>query len=338
MKLSDFDYHLPGELIAQEQINPRDRSRLMVVERESGNLSHHHFIDIVNYLLPGDILVLNNSKVFPARLIGKKNDTGGKIELFLIRKEGKNWLAIGRNLKEGAIISFENSHLQATVLKKEDKTVIVGFNLNNEEFSSEIRKIGHVPLPPYINCGVGKSNDVDNYQTVYAKKEGSVAAPTAGLHFTQNLLNKIRSKGIQILEITLHVGLGTFAPVKVDDFEKHKMHSEYYSVDPLAFEKIKNGRKNNQRIIAVGTTTTRVLEHIFSQPEPILDGETNIFIYPGYKFKCIDGLITNFHLPKSTLLMLISAFAGQDNIKKAYTEAINNEYRFYSYGDAMLII
>ena len=339
MKLLDFDFNLPSELIAQEQVVPRDGSKLLVLGRETGEIQHRHFFDIVDFLNKDDILVVNNSKVFPARLLGERVGTGGNAEIFLV-EEVRNgvWEVIGKNLKVGNSISFNNSDLRANVITKYDKTSVVEFNISGNDFFVEIEKIGLTPLPPYIKRDEKNQEDKTNYQTVYAKERGSVAAPTAGLHFTKELMQRIKEKGIRVLEITLHVGLGTFAPVKVDDFSKHKMHSEHYSVSPEVMDNIVKAKENNQRIIAVGTTTTRVLENIFRQDnKDCLSGQTDIFISPGFEFKCIDGLITNFHLPKSTLLMLVSAFAGSDNIKKAYACAIENKYRFYSYGDSMFI-
>ena len=337
MKLSEFDYNLPEKLIAQKPTEPRDHSRLLVLDKKNGQIKHHKFYDIVNYLKEGDVLVVNNSKVFSARLFGKKKDTGGKVEI-LLNKNIKDsvWEVIGKNLKTGTELIFENSNLEAKVLDKNDKLSNIKFNYENEVFFSEIEKIGHTPLPPYIKKD-DTEKDKRDYQTVYAKPVGSAAAPTAGLHFTKDLLDKIKTKGISIVEVTLHVGLGTFAPVEEDDIEEHKIHSEYYTVIQKDIVKVIKAKKEGRRIIAVGTTSTRVLETVFNNPEKY-SGWTNIFIYPGYKFKCIDGLITNFHLPKSTLLMLVSAFAGKKNIDKAYKQAKDQEYRFFSYGDAMLII
>ena len=339
MQLSDFNFDLPQELIAQQQVAPRDSSRLMILNKESGEITHRHFFDIIDFLNKDDILVVNNSKVFPARLLGTRADTGGKVEIFLIKEiETGIWKAIGKNLKENSRIIFSDSKLEAKVITKYDESSTIEFNIVGNDFFVELEKIGLTPLPPYIKREKKNLIDKTNYQTVYAKERGSVAAPTAGLHFTEELLESIGNKGIKILEITLHVGLGTFAPVKVDDFSKHKMHSEYYSVEKDVLDTIIQAKQNNQRIVAVGTTTTRVLEHIFRDGNmECLSGQTDIFISPGFEFRCINGLITNFHLPKSTLLMLVSAFAGYDNIKKAYSSAVENKYRFYSYGDAMFI-
>lgn len=345
MKLSEFDYTLPEELIAKSPAEPRDSSRLLILSKSNGKISHHTFYEVTEFLNKGDLLVINNSKVFPARLFGEKKTTGGKVEMLLTKNlRGSEWEVIGKNLKEGTEILFRDSELTATVLRKEEKTAVVKFNLGGEKFFEIIERIGHTPLPPYIKKEDSDQDKAD-YQTVYAKHRGSAAAPTAGLHFTQALLEKVLDKGVDIAEVTLHVGLGTFAPVEEKNIEDHLIHSEYYVVTPQELEKIVKAKKEGRRVIAVGTTSARVLETIFAvsenyEPKTInsIAGETNIFIYPGYKFKCIDGLITNFHLPKSTLLMLVSAFAGKENIDRAYKEAIRYKYRFYSYGDAMLII
>lgn len=369
MKLTDFDYDLPEELIAQYPLEKRDSSRLLVLNKLTGEITHRRFFDVIEYLNAGDTLVLNDTKVFPARLLGQKKDTGGKVEILLNKEILKDspfvipaqagiqddefsiWEVLGKNIKVGNTILFERSLLRAEVMKKYDEVCEVKFNLFGDVFFAEIEKIGHTPLPPYIKHA-DTSTDKKEYQTVYADKIGSVAAPTAGLHFTKELLEKIKSKGIIIAKVTLNVGLGTFAPVKEEKIEDHKIHSEYYSVDKNELKKIINAKKEDRQVIAVGTTSTRVLETIFSHPEVSAEGskgkilhnvqndihgETKIFIYPGYKFKCIDGLITNFHLPKSTLLMLVSAFAGKKNIGSAYKEAIKQNYRFFSYGDAMFI-
>lgn len=363
MKLSQFDYKLPEDLIAKTPAKPRDHSRLLVLSKKNGAISHHTFYDIIDYLKRGDVLVLNNSKVIPARLFGRRADTGGKVEILLNKNiDDARWEVIGKNLKPNTKIIFNHSDLSATILAKTDEISIARFNMSGKKFFLEIEKIGHTPLPPYIKKNDAKEDKI-NYQTVYAKPIGSVAAPTAGLHLTKELLSKLKRKGVEIATVTLHVGLGTFAPVKEENIEDHQIHSEYYTVIPREIDKIIKAKQENRRVIAVGTTTTRVLETIFSgvisnaEKNPIFEkirrslvenrtsqgdnavsGETSIFIYPGYKFHCIDGLITNFHLPKSTLLMLVSAFAGKKNIDRAYQEAIKNNYRFYSYGDAMLII
>lgn len=340
MKLSEFDYFLPQNLIAIKPVNTRDQSRLLVLDRRKGQTEDHYFFDIVDYLKPGDVLVLNNSRVYPARLLGVK-DTGGKVEI-LLDKEIKPGIfeALGRGLKTGSKISFENSPLKAVVVGANNDVYTIEFNLKDEIFFDEVEKIGRIPLPPYIEKARDSKTKVDDkkrYQTVYAKKSGSVAAPTAGLHFTDDLLAKIREKGVEIVEITLHVGLGTFMPIKSEDIESHKIHSEKYSLDKVSYEKIIRAKKSKNKVIAVGTTSTRVLEHIFLSKNPKLQGYTDIYIYPGYQFKCVDMLVTNFHLPKSSLLLLVSALAGKENILNAYSQAILKGYRFYSYGDAMLI-
>lgn len=346
MNLSDFDYNLPLELIAQNPKKKRDSSRLLVLNKLTGEISHRHFFDIVEYLQVGDVLVLNDSKVFPARLFGNKKASGGKVEILLNKELSVGvWEVLGRNVKVGDKIEFEKSKLFAEVMRKYDEVCEVKFNLYGQEFFEEVGKMGHTPLPPYIKRDDNKV-DKQEYQTVYAKNFGSAAAPTAGLHFTEELLKKIEDKGINIAKVTLNVGLGTFAPVKTDKIEDHKIHSEYFSVEKEQFKKIVEAMKEGRRIIAVGTTSTRVLETVFSddrstinnQPLANISGWTEIFIYPGYKFRCIDGLITNFHLPKSTLLMLVSALAGKENTDAAYKEAIKEQYQFFSYGDAMLII
>ncbi|MCK5320640.1 tRNA preQ1(34) S-adenosylmethionine ribosyltransferase-isomerase QueA [Candidatus Parcubacteria bacterium] len=364
-KLSDFDYNLPKELIAQEPTTPRDYSRLLLLEKETGEIVHKRFYDIVDYFKKGDLLVMNNSKVMPARLIGKK-ETGGKMEVFLHKfiKEN-NWQCLigGRGARPGLEIFFSED-LKCKVLKNNnDGTWDVEFNMEHGEMMKVVGKIGHVPLPPYIDriSDFGfRISDKDDYQTVYAddKKIGSVAAPTAGLHFTPELLRKLKDKGVQIEYITLHVGLGTFAPVKIDDITKHKMHAEFVEVSSGTLKKLRKAVNENRKIIAVGTTSTRTLEAFSEviQSSPVKRAQAkftrqastskiqnysdwvDIFIYPGYKFKIIDAMITNFHLPKSTLLMLVSALAGKENIDKAYKDAIKNKYRFYSYGDAMFII
>ncbi len=346
MKLEDFDYLLPQESIAQTPIEPRDHSKLLVLKKENGSVSHRHFYDVLNYLKPGDLLILNNSRVFPARLIGQKQ-SGGQAEIFLNHEiEPGLWEALGRRVKIGNEIFFPDKELRAVVVKKIDDIYQVRFNLFGNEFFSEIEKVGLTPLPPYIKREEKVEADRERYQTVFAKDLGSAAAPTAGLHFTPELLQKIRDKGIEIVEVTLHVGLGTFAPVKIDDIVKHKMHSEFYSVKKTVINDIFETKKRGGKIVAVGTTTTRVLESLFREnsaeslqkQDTDFSGWTDIFIYPGFKFRCVDALITNFHLPKSTLLMLVSAFAGKEKIAKAYDLAVANEYRFFSYGDAMIII
>ncbi|HOX41468.1 MAG TPA: tRNA preQ1(34) S-adenosylmethionine ribosyltransferase-isomerase QueA [bacterium] len=347
MKVSDFDFDLPRGLIAQEPALKRDSSRLLVLSRDSGIIQHKVFSELPTLLHSGDLLVMNNSKVFPARLMGERISTGGKAEIFLSeQKADDTFEVLGRNLIAGEKIKFFDSKLIAKIQAREGKTASIKFNIAGEALWEEIERIGQMPLPPYINSKEKENYHRERYQTVYAKDRGSIAAPTAGLHFTSDLLEKLQKKGVGITEITLHVGLGTFAPVEVEEITEHKMHSESFSISKETIDAIITAKKENRRVIAVGTTTTRVLEHIFrnlelltSNPEPRdITGSTDIFIYPGYKFEIIDGLITNFHLPKSTLLMLVSAFAGRDNIKAAYKVAIENKYRFFSYGDAMLII
>lgn len=348
MKVSDFDYHLPTALIADKPVEKRDQSRLLVLPK-FGKIEHKNFSDILNLLTINDVLVFNNTKVFPARLLGKKIDTAGQVEILLNHQTDIClWEAIGKNLKVGNKIIFDNSTLQAEVISKNDQVVTVKFNLAGKEFFSEVDKIGKIPLPPYIEAKRKKDhilyeNDKERYQTVYAKNTGSVAAPTAGLHFSQELIGKLRSRGIPTFELTLHVGLGTFAHVEAENIEDHVIHKEYYSIDKEVFNQLLELKKSGKRIISVGTTTARVLEEVFKNYPNTLPLErdlsdwTQIYIYPGYKFKFVDALITNFHLPKSSLLFLVSALIGTEKIKQAYKEAIIKEYRFYSYGDAMFI-
>lgn len=345
--VQDFDYNLPLELIAQAPAKPRDHSRLLLLEEKTGKISHKYFYNLIDYLQSGDLLVLNNSKVFPARLIGHKKDTDGKIEVFLHRKINLDiWECLLRGrLKENLIINFSNKLLAQVIKNNNDGTWLVKFNLKGDKFWQAINKIGEVPLPPYIKRGKQISSDKNNYQTVFASasKVGSVAAPTAGLHFTTSLLKKIKAKGVKIVYVTLHVGLGTFAPVKTENILDHKMHSEFAEVSATTVKAILNAKKNGGRVIPVGTTSCRTLESIAwdeintKKTKRTLNFWTDIFIYPGYKFKVTDALITNFHLPKSTLLMLISALAGEEKVKFAYQEAINEKYRFFSYGDSMFI-
>ncbi len=345
--VKDFDYNLPLELIAQAPAKPRDHSRLLLLNKKNGELKHCHFYDIVDFLNPGDLLVLNNSKVFPARLIGQKKDTGGKIEVFLHRKINLNtWECLLRGrLKENLIIIFHHKLIARVIKNNNDGTWQVKFNLSGDKFWQVINKIGEIPLPPYIKRNKQIYSDKNNYQTVFAaaSKVGSVAAPTAGLHFTTSLLKKIRAKGVKIVCVTLHVGLGTFAPVKTGNILDHKMHSEFAEVSAATIKAILDTKKTGRRVIPVGTTSCRTLESIVwdklkkEKTKRALNFWTDIFIYPSYKFKVTDALITNFHLPKSTLLMLISALAGEKNVKSAYKEAIIEKYRFFSYGDSMFI-
>jgi len=342
-KLSDFDFSLPEELIAQKPASPRDSAKLLVLNRNNEALIHEKFRSLVDYLHQGDVLVLNNSKVFPARLFGKKRKTGGEIEVFLHKKINDNtWECLLRGrVKEGLIIDL-GKKLSACVEKiNNDGTFLVSFNQSGLDFFKTINKIGRLPLPPYIKRAEKELADLTNYQTVYADQDkvGSVAAPTAGLHFTKRLLNELKSKGVIIEYITLHVGLGTFSAVKTENILEHKMHSEYVEIGPETIKTLKLAKAEKRRIIAVGTTSCRSLESWGQDSCPDTFSKwTDIFIYPGYKFLVVDALITNFHLPKSSLLMLVSALAGFDRIKSAYQEAIDLQYHFFSYGDAMLII
>ena len=340
MKTEDFDYYLPKELIAQTPLAKRDESRLLVMDRVTGKLSHEYFYDVINYLNKGDALVINDTKVIPARIIGIKEETGAVIELLLLNPEAKDiWKCLAKpqkRLKEGTIISFGDGLLKAKVKAiKEDG--ITEVELIYDGILMEIlEKLGTMPLPPYIH---EKLEDKDMYQTVYAREYGSAAAPTAGLHFTEELLKQIEEKGIKIVHITLHVGLGTFRPVSVEDVTKHVMHKEHYIITKEAANTLNEIKENGGKIYAVGTTSVRTLEtNLEKHPKFTAEvGDTSIFIYPGFKFKAIDGLITNFHLPKSTLVMLVSAFSSKENILNAYEEAVKQKYRFFSFGDAMLI-
>lgn len=340
MKVSDFNYNLPEELIAQTPIQKRDESRLMVLDKTNKTIEHKVFKDILDYLKPGDCLVRNNTKVIPARLYGIKEDTGVNVEFLLLHRiEGDIWEVMvhpGRRLKKGAKVTFGEGLLKAEILEQmENGNRKVKFEYNGI-FNEILDQIGLMPLPPYIK---ERLNDKDRYQTVYAKYEGSAAAPTAGLHFTDELLEKIKAKGVEIANVTLHVGIGTFRPVKVENIEDHAMHSEHYYIKQEDADKINNARKNGGRIISVGTTSCRVLESVADENGFVkeVEGDTSIFIYPGYKFKCIDCLITNFHLPESTLIMLVSTLAGKDFVMSAYEEAVKERYRFFSFGDAMFI-
>ena len=339
MKVTDFDYDLPKELIAQTPIKKRDESRLMVLDRKEHTIEHRKFKDIIDYLEPGDVLVRNNTKVIPARLYGEK-ETGAKVEFLLLNNIEKDiWECIvrpGNKLHAGAKVSFGDGILKAEVLDTMPSgTRKVEFHYDGI-FNEILDKIGLMPLPPYIH---EQLKEKDRYQTVYAKYDGSAAAPTAGLHFTPELLKKIEEKGIAIANVTLHVGIGTFRPVKEDTVEAHQMHSEHFYIKEEDCEKINKAKKSGHRVIAVGTTSCRVLESIADENGYVkpTEGDTQIFIYPGYKFRCLDALITNFHLPQSTLVMLVSALAGKDYIMEAYKEAVKEKYRFFSFGDAMLI-
>ena len=340
MKVEDFNYNLPEELIAQTPLEKRDSSRLLVLDKKTGLIEHKHFTDIIDYLNEGDTLVLNDTKVLPARLIGVKEETNAVIEILLLKNtEGDNWECLvkpARRIKVGTIVSFGDGKLKAECIS-EGEEGIRHFKLLYKGILLEIlEELGTMPLPPYIH---EKLEDQSRYQTVYAKEVGSAAAPTAGLHFTKELLKAISDKGVNIAYITLHVGLGTFRPVSVETIEEHEMHSEYYSMSKEVAELLNNNKKNGKRIIAVGTTSTRTLETIATKYNEFKEcsGWTNIFIYPGYEFKAIDSLSTNFHLPKSTLVMLVSALAGRENILNAYNEAVKEKYRFFSFGDAMFI-
>lgn len=340
LQKSDFYFDLPEELIAQDPLEDRSSSRLLVLDKETGETSHHIFKEVINYLNPGDCLVLNNTKVIPARLIGHKEDTGAAIEVLLLkRKENDIWETLvkpGKKCKPGTKIVFGEGLLHATVLETvEDGNRLIQFSYEGI-FEEILDKLGEMPLPPYITH---KLQDKNRYQTVYAKYEGSAAAPTAGLHFTKELLKQIEEKGIDIAYVTLHVGLGTFRPVKVDNILEHHMHSEFYQVTKEAAEKINKAKKEGHRVICVGTTSCRTVESAADENGMVKEGcdNTEIFIYPGYKFKVLDALITNFHLPESTLVMLVSALAGREHILNAYEEAIREKYRFFSFGDAMLI-
>ena len=340
MKVEDFNYNLPEELIAQTPLEKRDSSRLLVLDKKTGEIEHKHFTDIINYLNEGDTLVLNDTKVLPARLIGIKEETNAVIEILLLKNtEGDNWECLvkpARRIKVGTIVTFGEGKLKAECIE-EGEDGIRHFKLLYKGILLEIlEELGTMPLPPYIH---EKLEDQSRYQTVYAKEVGSAAAPTAGLHFTKELLHSIEEKGVNIAYVTLHVGLGTFRPVSVDTIEEHEMHSEYYSMTKEVAELLNNTKKKGKRIVAVGTTSTRTLETIATKYNEFKEcsGWTNIFIYPGYEFKAIDSLSTNFHLPKSTLVMLVSALAGREHILNAYNEAVKEKYRFFSFGDAMFI-
>lgn len=340
MTTEEFDFDLPKELIAQTPLEKRDTSRLLVLDKQTGEITHRHFTDIISYMEKGDTLVLNDTKVIPARLYGVKEETGAVIEILMLQDKGSNvWECLvkpAKRIKEGTVVSFGNGKLKAICTGVFDEG-IRHFQLVYSGILYEILdELGEMPLPPYIH---EKLENNDRYQTVYAKNIGSAAAPTAGLHFTEELLDKIKEKGINIAYITLHVGLGTFRPVSVSDVTNHKMHSEYYMMSKETALLLNETKSRGHKIISVGTTTTRTLETIMSLYGTFKEcsGFTDIFIYPGYEFKGIDYLITNFHLPKSTLVMLVSALAGKDNIMKAYNEAIKEKYRFFSFGDSMLI-
>ena len=340
LKTSDFYFDLPEELIAQDPLEDRSSSRLLMLNKESGETSHHIFKDIIEYLNPGDCLVLNNTKVIPARLLGVKEDTGAAVEVLLLKRhEGDVWETLvkpGKKCRPGARLSFGDGILKAEVLEVvEEGNRLIHFEYEGI-WEEVLDSLGEMPLPPYITH---KLQDKNRYQTVYAKYEGSAAAPTAGLHFTPELLKQIEEKGIDIAYVTLHVGLGTFRPVKVDNILEHHMHSEYYQISQEAADKINKAKDNGHRVICVGTTSTRTVESAADENGRLQEccDNTEIFIYPGYKFKVLDALITNFHLPESTLVMLVSALAGRENVLTAYKEAVDERYRFFSFGDAMYI-
>ncbi|MDO5038806.1 tRNA preQ1(34) S-adenosylmethionine ribosyltransferase-isomerase QueA [Clostridium sp.] len=340
MKVSDFDFYLPEELIAQHPLEKRDTSRLMVLDKKTGDIEHKVFKHIIEYLNEGDTLVLNNTRVMPARLIGAKEGTGGKIEFLLLKRlEGDKWECLakpGKSAKPGRRFEFGDGKLKCEVLEVLDTgNRIIEFEYDGI-FEEVLDSLGEMPLPPYIH---ERLEDRERYQTVYSKEKGSAAAPTAGLHFTEELLKEIKEKGVNIVYLTLHVGLGTFRPVQVDDINDHIMHSEFYQLSKESADIINNTKKNGKRVIAVGTTSTRTLETIAGDDGTVKEasGWTDIFIYPGYKYKVVDNLITNFHLPESTLIMLVSALAGRDNVLNAYNEAVKEKYRFFSFGDAMFI-
>ena len=341
MNVEEFDYHLPESLIAQTPLKNRDQSRLLVLGRKTGNIAHKHFTDIMDYFEPGDTLVLNDTRVMPARLFGLKEETGAKVEmLMLTRIEDNDWevlLKPAKRIKVGNTLSFGNGKIIAECIKELEQGGRI-MRIHFEGILEErLDELGEMPLPPYIK---ERLDDPDRYQTVYAKENGSAAAPTAGLHFTDELLQKIKDKGVNIAFITLHVGLGTFRPVSVEDIDDHEMHSEYYQMTKETADMLNKTKENGHRIISVGTTSTRTLETIRRDHEQFVatSGWTDIFIYPGFEYKAIDGLITNFHLPKSTLVMLVSAFSSREYILNAYKEAVKLKYRFFSFGDAMLII
>ncbi len=341
MKLSDFNYELPEELIAQDPLLKRSDSRLMVLNREDDSIAHKHFRDITEYIKPGDCLVINDTKVLPARLIGAKEDTGASIEVLLLKRhDDKTWETLvkpGKKARPGAKISFGDGKLIGEVIDVvEEGNRLVHFEYEGI-FEEVLDELGQMPLPPYITHHL---EDKNRYQTVYAKHTGSAAAPTAGLHFTDELLEQLKAMGVKIARVTLHVGLGTFRPVKVENILEHHMHSEFYMIDEEAASIINETRKNGGKIISVGTTSTRTLETAAADDGTIkpCSGWTEIFIYPGYRFKCVDRLITNFHLPESTLLMLVSALYNREKVLEAYRVAVEEKYRFFSFGDAMIIL
>lgn len=342
LKVDLFDFHLPEELIAQTPLEHRDASRLMVLNKETGNVKHHMFHDLLDYVQEGDCLVLNDTRVLPARLFGTKEDTGANIEVLLLKQtQGDTWETLvkpAKRVKEGTVISFGDGRLTAVCKETSDQGGrLLEFNYEGI-FYEVLEQLGEMPLPPYIK---ERLDDQERYQTVFAREQGSAAAPTAGLHFTEEMLEQLKTKGVHIAFLTLHVGLGTFRPVSVDDLEEHDMHAEFYQVSEGTAALLNSVREKGGRIISVGTTSTRTLETIATEHNGKFvasSGWTNIFIFPGYEFKAIDGMITNFHLPKSTLIMLVSALAGRENVISAYEQAVAEKYRFFSFGDAMLIL
>lgn len=342
LKVDLFDFHLPEELIAQTPLEQRDASRLMVLNKETGSVKHHMFHDLLDYVQEGDCLVLNDTRVLPARLFGTKEDTGANIEVLLLKQtQGDTWETLvkpAKRVKEGTVISFGDGRLTAVCKETSDQGGrLLEFNYQGI-FYEVLEQLGEMPLPPYIK---ERLDDQERYQTVFAREQGSAAAPTAGLHFTEEMLEQLKEKGVHIAFLTLHVGLGTFRPVSVDDLEEHDMHSEFYQVSEGTAALLNSVREKGGRIISVGTTSTRTLETIATEHNGKFvasSGWTNIFIFPGYEFKAIDGMITNFHLPKSTLIMLVSALAGRENVISAYEQAVAEKYRFFSFGDAMLIL
>jgi S-adenosylmethionine:tRNA ribosyltransferase-isomerase len=341
MRTDDFNFDLPEELIAQHPLEQRDHSRLLVLDKHSGNITHKRFDDILDYLVPGDVLVVNNTRVIPARLFGMKEGGTAHIEVLLLKpveNQPDHWEVLvrpGKRVKVGAKVVFGEGKMTGTVVDDTDTGRIMKFEYNGI-FNEILDELGTMPLPPYIKA---KLDDQERYQTVYAKERGSAAAPTAGLHFTKELLAEVKARGIEVVEVLLHVGLGTFRPVQVDDIHSHKMHSEYYRITQDAADTINKALDEGRRVIAVGTTSTRTLESAAKDGRVVAgDGDTSIFIYPGYQFQVLSGLITNFHLPESTLVMLVSAFAGRENVLHAYCEAVERRYRFFSFGDAMCIL
>lgn len=340
MDISLFDFDLPEELIAQSPAKKRDESRLMVINKDTKTYEHKHFYDIVDYLHAGDVLVRNNTKVIPARLLGEKEKTHAHVELLLLKQlENDNWECLvgnAKTVKVGTIVSFGNGELKAECLEIKEEGIRIMHMIYDGVFYEVLDKLGKMPLPPYIRK---QCDDNSRYQTVYAKVEGSAAAPTAGFHFTEELFEKLKQKGVVVVDVTLHIGLGTFRPVKVNDVLEHHMHSEYYVMSQETADILNNAKKEHRRIISIGTTSTRVLESVMQEYGTFkaCSGNTSIFIYPGYKYLAIDGLITNFHLPKSTLIMLVSALAGREFILECYKEAVKEKYRFFSFGDAMFI-